>query len=80
MYLVSHVLPHTAACTTQLVEEYERQRTAEEEAKKKQYEEEVARNRNVRPHQIIAGEFVIKPPANHSPPREGRDVSPVRFS
>ena len=39
----------------QLAEEYEERKAAEEEARKKQYDEEVACMRNVRPHQIIAG-------------------------
>jgi hypothetical protein len=39
----------------QLVEDYERQRQAEEEARRQKYEEE-ARMRLVRPHQIITGQ------------------------
>ncbi len=62
--------PHPA----QLLEEYERHRQAEEEAKKRAYEED-ARLKHVRPHQIIAGEVVVKP--SHSPIRE-RDVSAGR--
>ena len=65
-------LPAPWLACLQLREEYEERRIAEEQARKQQYEEEVAHMYRVRPHQIITGEVVVRP--NASPVKERPQV------
>ncbi len=62
--IMTRACVHVCVCVCphlQLLEQYEQQRVAEEEAKKRQYEEEVKVVKHVRPHQLIAGEVIIRP-------------------
>ena len=59
-----------------LQEEYEALKAKDDEDRKKKYDEETGKLKTVRPHQIITGEVVVKPPPKEpSPPKERPMVS-----